>query len=102
MFVLFDDDDGELWLLKQLLVWYRLTFAVPANGAEIQSTLFEMSGQRTVPNTYIKGKHLGGADDTLKAHSDGKLMQMIRDETYDYDLLVIGGGSGGLACSKVW
>lgn len=82
------------------VVYHALEIDLEANGAEIQSTLFEMSGQRTVPNTYIKGKHLGGADDTLKAHSDGKLMQMIRDETYDYDLLVIGGGSGGLACSK--
>lgn len=38
-----------------------------------------------------------------QAHKDGSLQQLLcRDgEVYDYDLIVIGGGSGGLACSKV-
>ena len=45
----------------------------------------------------------GGCDDTLKAHSENRLMSMINPPTdkYDYDLIVIGGGSGGLAASKV-
>uniref|UniRef100_A0A8C5BLN8 thioredoxin-disulfide reductase (NADPH) n=1 Tax=Gadus morhua TaxID=8049 RepID=A0A8C5BLN8_GADMO len=36
------------------------------------------------------------------AHTDGLLQQLLNPdaETYDYDLIVIGGGSGGLACSK--
>ena len=45
----------------------------------------------------------GGCDDTLKAHAENRLMSMINEsgENYDYDLIVIGGGSGGLAASKV-
>ncbi len=46
----------------------------------------------------------GGCDDTLKAHSENRLLQMVNgpsDVTYDFDLVVIGGGSGGLAASKV-
>ena len=45
----------------------------------------------------------GGCDDILKAHADNKLLPMINPPTdkYDYDLIVIGGGSGGLAASKV-
>merc|ERR1712151_782246 len=31
---------------------------------EIQSKLLDMSGQRTVPNVYVNGNHLGGNDDT--------------------------------------
>lgn len=44
----------------------------------------------------------GGCDDTLKAHAENKLLPMINPPTdkYDYDLIVIGGGSGGLAASK--
>ena len=36
-------------------------------GAAIQAELLAMSGQRTVPNVYVKGSHLGGCDDTLSA-----------------------------------
>uniref|UniRef100_A0A7N5ZS36 thioredoxin-disulfide reductase (NADPH) n=1 Tax=Anabas testudineus TaxID=64144 RepID=A0A7N5ZS36_ANATE len=37
-----------------------------------------------------------------QAHKDGSLQQLLNgeNEAYDYDLIVIGGGSGGLACSK--
>ena len=47
----------------------------------------------------------------MKAHETGvlsKLMasssqssQVVYDDNYDFDLIVIGGGSGGLAASKV-
>lgn len=45
----------------------------------------------------------GGCNETLKAHAENKLLPMISPPTdkYDYDLIVIGGGSGGLAASKV-
>ena len=61
------------------------------------------TGQKTVPNVFINGKHLGGASDTEAALKDGKLYRLLSgdDTPYDYDLFVVGGGSGGLACSKV-
>ncbi|XP_023931715.1 thioredoxin reductase 1, cytoplasmic-like [Lingula anatina] len=72
------------------------------NGGFIQSSLAEISGQRTVPNVYINGSHLGGCDSALAAHASNKLLPLINPSTdqYDYDLIVIGGGSGGLAASK--
>merc|ERR1712096_347306 len=72
------------------------------DGAAVQAALAEKSGQRTVPNVYINGKHVGGCDDTLKLHTENKLLAMVQEEThnYDYDIMVIGGGSGGLAASK--
>ena len=59
---------------------------------------------------------LGGCDKTLAALKSGRVAallsppepeakhQKLEDDaldSYDYDLIVIGGGSGGLACSKV-
>lgn len=47
------------------------------DGADIQDALLEMTGQRTVPNVFIKGKHLGGNDDTQKAAKSGELKAML-------------------------
>ncbi|XP_076068724.1 thioredoxin reductase 1 [Oratosquilla oratoria] len=71
-------------------------------GADIQNVLLEKTGQKTVPNVFIQGNHLGGADATMKAHAEGKLLPMLADHShgFDYDFIVIGGGSGGLAASK--
>lgn len=75
-------------------------------SAAVRDYLFEKTGQKTFPNVYVKGTHLGGSDSTMLAHTEGKLASLLsskaaQDDTqYDYDLVVIGGGSGGLACSK--
>lgn len=73
-----------------------------ANGAEVQAALAEKSGQRTVPNVFIQGKHIGGCDDTLKLAAEEKILPLLAQEShsFDYDIVVIGGGSGGLAASK--
>ncbi|RKP23722.1 glutaredoxin 1 [Syncephalis pseudoplumigaleata] len=43
---------------------------VEADGAAMQAALAELTGQRTVPNIFIKGKHVGGCDDVLKLQAD--------------------------------
>jgi len=47
------------------------------DGGDIQKALAEMTGQRTVPNVFVKGQHLGGNDDTQAAAADGRLGQML-------------------------
>lgn len=73
------------------------------NGAAVQEALMSKTGQKTVPNVFVSGKHVGGASDTESALKDGRLAQLLAGNTaeYDYDLFVVGGGSGGLACAKV-
>nr|XP_012613636.1 thioredoxin reductase 3-like [Microcebus murinus] len=60
-----------------------------------------MTNQKTVPNIFVNKVHVGGCDRTFQAHQSGLLQKLLKeDSAYDYDLIVIGGGSGGLACAK--
>lgn len=37
-----------------------------ADGPSIQQVLAELTNQRTVPNVFVNGKHVGGCDATYK------------------------------------
>lgn len=39
--------------------------------------LYEVSGQRTVPNVFVKGKHLGGNDETHASAQSGELQRLL-------------------------
>lgn len=43
------------------------------NGQEIQDELFRMTGQKTVPNIFINGKHVGGSTDLEALEKSGGL-----------------------------
>eukprot|EP00593_Proboscia_inermis_P013916 CAMPEP_0171305350 /NCGR_PEP_ID=MMETSP0816-20121228/15177_1 /TAXON_ID=420281 /ORGANISM="Proboscia inermis, Strain CCAP1064/1" /LENGTH=100 /DNA_ID=CAMNT_0011786111 /DNA_START=45 /DNA_END=347 /DNA_ORIENTATION=- len=44
-----------------------------SDGSSMQQYLATRTGQRTVPNVFVKGKHIGGNDDTQRAHASGSL-----------------------------
>ena len=46
-------------------------------GTQLQAALTAHSGQRTVPNVFVSGKHLGGNDDTQHAARSGALDEML-------------------------
>ena len=71
------------------------------NGNLIHETLKKKIERTSVPQVYIKGEHIGGCDDVHAIYENGKLSQLLQDHSFEYDLIVIGGGSGGLAASKV-
>jgi len=69
-------------VLRLLAVQLGVAFAAVeldqrGDGAEIQEALAAMTGQRTVPNVFIKGTHVGGNDDMHKAHSNGRLARLL-------------------------
>ncbi|KAG2785598.1 hypothetical protein PC129_g655 [Phytophthora cactorum] len=47
------------------------------DGVEIQSLLLDLTGQRTVPNVFINGKHIGGCDDVMALHATSELVPML-------------------------
>ncbi|TKY63230.1 Glutaredoxin-C2 protein [Spatholobus suberectus] len=48
-----------------------------ADGSDIKAALVEWTGQRTVPNVFIGGNHIGGCDSTTDLHSQGKLVPLL-------------------------
>ena len=50
------------------------------NGAEYQRILLQLTGQRTVPNVFINGRHIGGASDTMDAYQNGTLSTLLGKE----------------------
>ena len=50
---------------------------VVRDGAEQQAALLELTGQKTVPNIFVNGKHIGGCDSTLAAIASGEFQKLI-------------------------
>lgn len=48
-----------------------------ADGQETQNILEQITGQRTVPNIFIQGKHVGGSSDLTALDKAGKLDAML-------------------------
>ncbi|GJU17266.1 glutaredoxin [Tanacetum coccineum] len=67
-------------LFTELNVAYKLLeLDEESNGDEIQSALKEWTGQSTVPNVFIAGKHIGGCDAVMEKHRAGKLVPMLTE-----------------------
>lgn len=47
------------------------------DGRDVQDALRERTGQRTVPNIFVGGGHVGGCDDLMQAEADGTLRKML-------------------------
>lgn len=48
------------------------------DGEQLQAALLELTQQRTVPNVFVKGQHVGGNDDTQQAAQSGKLAALLK------------------------
>ena len=46
-------------------------------GYRIQQELYRMTGQRSVPNVFVNGHHVGGNDDTQRAFRSGALQELL-------------------------
>ncbi|KAF6144346.1 hypothetical protein GIB67_024573 [Kingdonia uniflora] len=48
-------------------------------GPQLQRVLERLTGQYTVPNIFIGGKHIGGCTDTVKLHHKGELKSLLSE-----------------------
>jgi glutaredoxin 3 len=65
-------------LLSKLGVKYlAVEIDTREDGDEIFEAVKEMTGQHTIPNVFVKGRSIGGCDDTHNLHREGKLLPLI-------------------------
>nr|KJB33809.1 hypothetical protein B456_006G031800 [Gossypium raimondii] len=81
--------------VKQLLQQLGASFKAieldkESDGSDIQAALAEWTGQRTVPNVFIGGKHIGGCDSTMALHKEAVLPVAFFFMTSALDALKIG------------
>ncbi|XP_071717570.1 monothiol glutaredoxin-S10-like [Rutidosis leptorrhynchoides] len=48
-------------------------------GPQLQNVLERLTGQHTVPNVFIGGKHIGGCTDTITLHREGELEPLVAE-----------------------
>ncbi|XP_062148271.1 glutaredoxin-C5, chloroplastic [Alnus glutinosa] len=48
-------------------------------GPQVQKVLERLTGQHTVPNVFIGGKHIGGCTDTVKLYRKGELEPLLSE-----------------------
>ena len=57
-----------------------------SEGSQIQDALKDITGQKTVPNIFINGIHIGGCSDLKTKISNGQVMQIFDDAQIHYNL----------------
>ena len=50
-----------------------------ADGQDIQDIMLSMTGARSVPRVFVKGKFVGGGDDTCALAQSGQLKALLED-----------------------
>lgn len=54
------------------------------DGAKIQTALQELTKQKTFPNIFISGNHIGGNSDLMDGLKKGKIQKIFEDNNISY------------------
>ena len=74
------------------------------DGEQLQAALLELTQQRTVPNVFVAGQHVGGNDDTQQASQSGKLATLLeeagRAESFSGRVVPTGGTGSSVTAAQ--
>ena len=70
---------------KMKVQYHEVKLDMEPDGADLAHVLTHMTKQRTVPNIFICGKHLGGYDQLMRGVMKGTLEQTFKDCQVAYD-----------------
>ena len=54
------------------------------NGPNLQEALFKATGQKTVPNIFIGGQHVGGSGDLETGLQNGSVQKLLQKHKISY------------------
>ena len=57
------------------------TYDIWAEAGRNEEMLERANGQRTVPQIFVNGAHIGGCDDLMKSLEDGHFMNLLNSNT---------------------
>jgi cysteine synthase A len=64
----------------------RKMFAQEDNqGGKIRKAIESRTGQKTIPQIYVGGEHLGGASETFDACKDGSLQKLLEENNVNWN-----------------
>lgn len=70
---------GAKKLFTELNVPFKaLEIDILPEGEQIQAELVAMTGQKTVPNIFINGRHIGGYDKICSMHEQKALTPLLQ------------------------
>ncbi|KAJ1678639.1 hypothetical protein EV182_003642 [Spiromyces aspiralis] len=69
---------------KELLDRYNIPYRaieldLVENGQDVLAYLLELTGQHTVPNIFINGKHIGGFSELEAGFRDGTVQKLLAE-----------------------
>ncbi|KAI9028785.1 glutaredoxin [Hyaloraphidium curvatum] len=70
-------DTAKSTLNKMGLDYKRVELDEIPDGSQIQAYLQQITGQRTVPNIFVRERHVGGCDATLDAVRRGTFQALV-------------------------
>jgi len=83
------------WSVRKLLASYAIPYRAidldsveyqkDNKGGEIRAAIYEKTGEKTIPQIYIGGEHIGGATELFDACKDGRMQQLLEANAVRYD-----------------